>query len=381
MNFKELSPGITALAILGSCLTLTPSVTLSKVDAATNLKMLIPLYSFPTDADPKSGNTYWNEVATAAKTSPKVDITVIIDPNNGPNSNGPDQNYKDGLNELRAAGVHILGYVFTGRGLCFPQEIPSNGICKATVPFAGEDQPAPTVGKIKADVDTYYNKYRSVNGESLIDGIFFDEFANPVNEGDKLKIYAELYNYVKLKNRNIRPLVVANPGTQLDSSEFPQVLKAADVFVVYENNPEHPDNGEQKRWVETGYTDESQYTSQFASLLYAAPNAEDAPIARNSSSYLELMGTYVAHAAEQGFGYVFITDNKSTSNPWSNLPSYWKEEVRYITQVNSTTVPASLRNGQNQLELRGHYCGRAQVARLRHLHDVRGRFLNEGRYP
>ena len=352
MNLKKLIPGIAALAVLGFSLTLAPFVTLAKVDAATHLKMLIPLYSYPTDSDPKSGKTYWDEVATEAKTYPKVDITVIIDPNNGPDSNGPNQDYKDGLNKLRAAGVHILGYVFTGRGLCFPQEIPSDGVCKATVPFAGKDYPAPKVSKIKADVDTYYNKYRSNDGKSLINGIFFDEFANPVDEGDKLKIYVELYNYVKRKNRNIRPLVVANPGTQLDSSEFPQVLKAADVFVVYENNPEHPDSGEQKRWVETDYADESQYTSQFASLLYSAPNAKDAPIARNSLSYLELMGTYVGHATEQGFGYVFVTDNKFTSNPWNNLPSYWEEEVRYIAQANSMSVPASPRKGQNQLERR-----------------------------
>jgi len=104
--------------------------------------------------------------------------------------------------------------------------------------------------------------------------------------------------------------------------------------------------------VETDYADESQYTSQFASLLYSAPNAKDAPIARNSLSYLELMGTYVGHATEQGFGYVFVTDNKFTSNPWNNLPSYWKEEVRYIAQANSMSVPASPRKGQNQLERR-----------------------------
>jgi len=288
------------------------------------LKLLIPLYPDPSGTVPTE--TYWSEVAAAAT---KVDITVVVNPDNGPNLKKEQdyEGYRQGLKILRDAGVQILGYVFTGRGLCFP--VPPHGkVCKKEIKFGEPGNeiyiPAPPLSKIQKEVDTYYEKF-----EDLIDGIFFDEFANPIKDKDQLAAYIGLCDYVKQKENQI---VVVNPGTKVELNPNPAGLdfadlfgNAADVFVVYENKPENPTSSEtdepEKQWVKKDYSDEREYTSQFACLLYSAP--------------VNRLEAYIDHAIEQGFGFIYITSNTDTLNPWSNLPekSYWDQEVSYIACV------------------------------------------------
>jgi hypothetical protein len=79
-------------------------------DASAGTQILIPLYNYPRWNDPP--NYIWDDVAAA---NSKVPVTAIINPSNGPGGGPPNENYQHGLSDLRAAGVTILGYVYTSR--------------------------------------------------------------------------------------------------------------------------------------------------------------------------------------------------------------------------------------------------------------------------
>jgi len=239
-----------------------------------SVKILIPLYSYPTWYNP---STYtWSEIAAAAS---KVPIAAIINPNNGPDGGPPNQDYARGLEDLRQAGVTILGYVFTQYG----------------------DRP---IGEVKQDI-ALYNDYYNING------IFLDEAAS---SADQLDYYRDIYEYIKTKTN--LDLVILNPGTQIEQDYLAR--PAADIAVIFEDNSQ--------AWIK--YQPQSYLSSyepgHFASLIHSVPDADT-------------MKSHIDRAVARQIGYIYVTDDSPTSpdrDPWNSLPSYWQEEIDYIQSLN-----------------------------------------------
>ena len=146
--------------------------------------ILIPLYSYP--------GVDWTAIVQAKEANPSVAMVVIINPDNGPGQS-KDQNYVQGVNSLRSAGVVVLGYDHTSYA-------------------------ARPLSDVIADINSYKSWYN-------INGIFFDEMSNvPGNEN----YYTTLNQYTKSIGLN---LTVGNPGSSIPAS----YLGTLDVIVTYEN--------------------------------------------------------------------------------------------------------------------------------------------------
>ena len=146
--------------------------------------LIIPLYTYP--------GVSWSAIISAKEANPSVAMVVIINPDNGPGTS-KDQNYVAGINNLRAAGVVVLGYDHTSW---------------AARPLA----------TVEADIDSYKRWYN-------VSGIFFDEMSNvPGNEG----YYSTLNQYSDSLGLNF---TVGNPGGPAP----PSYLGTLDVIVTYEN--------------------------------------------------------------------------------------------------------------------------------------------------
>jgi Spherulation-specific family 4 len=241
----------------------------------TQVKILIPLYSYPNWYDAK--NYLWREVAAAAK---KVPIVAIINPNNGPGADKPNKDYQKGIEDLRKAKITILGYVYTKYG----------------------DR---NIAEVKADIDLYARHFD-------VNGIFLDEAAS---RKEKLAYYQQIYKYIK--SRSKLKTVVLNQGTHTDRGYLQK--PATDIAVIFENYS--------KAWQE--YQPQS-YVSQyrrerFSSLIHTVTDAAT-------------MKKHLDRAIKNNIGYIYITDDSPDSSdrdPWNSLPSYWKEEIDYIYFLNN----------------------------------------------
>ncbi len=249
---------------------------------AASVKILIPLYSYPTWYNP---STYtWSDIAAATS---KVPIAAIINPKNGPDGEPPNQDYARGLEDLKQANVTILGYVFTQYG----------------------DRP---IGEVKQDIDLY-NDYYNLNG------IFLDETAS---SADQLNYYQDIYEYIKTKTN--LDLVVLNPGTHIEQGYLAR--PAADIAVIFEDNSQ--------AWIK--YQPLSYLSSyepgHFASLIHSVPDAAT-------------MKSHIDRAVARQIGYIYVTDDSPTNpdrDPWNNLPSYWQEEIDYIESLNQRLERSSV---------------------------------------
>ena len=245
------------------------------------LEILIPLYIYPT---PSQSETYaWRQLTLA---QPHVPITAVINPNSGPGNGSPNPDYAQGLADLRAAHISLLGYVSTRYG-------------------------ERNIGEVKKEIDLY-NQYYNING------IFLDEAAS---NSTQLKYYQELYTYIKAKPALSQ--VVLNQGTQPDEGYLSK--SAADTVVIFENYA--------KEWA--GYSVPS-YTQNYANarfsmLVHSAPD-------------VETMKQSIDLALARHVKYVYVTDDRPDSadqDPWNQLPSYWDEEIKYIQALNHSARAAS----------------------------------------
>jgi hypothetical protein len=244
------------------------------------LQMLIPLYSYPNWYNP--ADYIWDDVAAA---NSQVSITAIINPNNGPGSCPPNDDYLHGLSDLRNAGVMIVGYVYTSYG-------------------------ARPLEDAKADVDLYDQCF-------AIDGIFFDETASDVVY---LTYYKELYDYVKMKSNLYK--VILNPGTHIDEGYISQ--PASDIAVISEGYscdwpPYQPDSY---------VTDGTYPADRFAVLIHSVPS-------------VSIMQAHIKLAIARNIGYVYVTDD-GPPNPWDSLPSFWQAEISYLQSPDMLTATKSV---------------------------------------
>ncbi|SMH71421.1 putative spherulin 4 [Candidatus Nitrosotalea okcheonensis] len=198
--------------------------------------VMVPLYSYP--------GSYWTQVIQAKNAHPSVPIVAIINPNSGPGSSS-DPNYVSGIQQLQAAGVKVLGYVYTSYG-------------------------ARSASTVESDINSYNNWYH-------VNGIFFDEMANTAGLET---YYSSLSGYTKSLGMT---MTVGNPGTDTLSS----YIGTMDVLDIYEN-PGMPALTDLTGW-HTSYP-----KSNFGLIAFGVGSL---PI----QSTITTDSTYV--------GYVYITDD------------------------------------------------------------------------
>ncbi|MCA9648471.1 MAG: spherulation-specific family 4 protein [Myxococcales bacterium] len=146
---------------------------------------IIPLYTYPTDPS-------WTTVATAKLEHPEVEVVAIINPGSGPGM-VLDPSYDAGITALQAAGVVVIGYVYTS--------------------YAG--RPA---ADVQADITSYASFYPQ------LEGIMFDEMSNvPGNEA----YYAGLSTFAAGLGFGF---TVGNPGAGIPES----FVDTVDTMFVYE---------------------------------------------------------------------------------------------------------------------------------------------------
>ncbi len=152
--------------------------------AATNhLGIVVPLYAYPTSST-------WSAVAQAKHAYPNVPFTAVVNPSSGPGTY-QDPNFVQGIKNLQAAGVQVLGYVDTAYG-------------------------ADSISSVEQSVSLWKSWY-------AVNGIFFDDMSNIAAYES---YYATLGNYVSSAGM---PISLGNPGTSVPDG-YIGTLNVLDIY-------------------------------------------------------------------------------------------------------------------------------------------------------
>jgi hypothetical protein len=254
MSRTPSSPRARRLAAGALAAGLLAPLTVSGAGAATTTgaqHQLIPAYFYPEPAE-----DLWPTMCSTARSS-----TVIVNPHNGPGADY-DSDYARVIDDCRAAGQKLVGYVHTGYA----------------------DRP---LSEVKADIDRFYRFY-------AVQGIFLDEMSNDAADRD---YYRQLHDHIKAKNAG--HTVVGNPGAAASSN---WQLAVTDVVVVFENTAAVYDT-----WVAPSWTLQAP-SGEIAHLVHTTSSAQ-----RDRTAHL---------SAQRNAGHVFLTDDVM-ANPWDTLPGYW----------------------------------------------------------
>src|SRR5438445_2610080 len=114
--------------------------------------IIIPLYA----------HTLYPGIVSTKAAHPSVDFIVILNPSSGPGT-APQASFTSAITAMKAAGIKVLGYVFTSYG---------------TRPIAS----------VEADIDKYVTFYPDIIG------INFDEFATSAGQE---AYYGSINTYAK----------------------------------------------------------------------------------------------------------------------------------------------------------------------------------------
>jgi Spherulation-specific family 4 len=229
--------------------------------------MAVPAYFYP--------GSYWTQLDQAG---PGFGLAVM-NPDSGPGT-GPDANYLGALHSAQAAGIRVVGYVYTSYG-------------------------SRSLTTVESDINAYYSWYPSING------IFLDEAStNCARE----PYYAALNAYVK--SRGATGLTVLNPGTQTNQCYEP----AADILLTFEgSDSEYVNSYSAPSWV-------AKYpASHFWHVIYSTPT-------------VSAMSTAIQLSKTRNAGYVYVT-SATLPNPYDVLPvgAYWSDELSDIASATSGT--------------------------------------------
>ncbi len=218
--------------------------------------LLVPFYVYPSWWDP---NQYlWDDLAQARQ---RVSIVAVINPDNGPGGGPPNEDYQRGMQELREAGVVMIGYVPTGYGKRSSEAI-------------------------RFDVNLYADYYP-------VQGIFFDEVPT---DPDYLNRYRSLYAYARIFFPN--GPIVFNFGA-LPPQDY---LLIGALNVVFED--------EATKW----------WTFDPSQVLL---DPETTGVLVHSASQQDMRAILQEIRAQNWAQYVYFTDDVPP-NPWDSLPSYWE---------------------------------------------------------
>jgi hypothetical protein len=253
--FGFLLPG----ALLATALALAVDSSAQAADP-TAQSIAVPAYFDP-------GPT-WTRVDRSA---PTVRLAVV-NVDNGPGTSR-DAGFAQTVTAAQAAGISVLGYVYTNSG-------------------------RRPLSVVEANIDAYYRWYG-------VDGIFFDEASTSCA---REPYYAALNSYVKAKGGTATTVI--NPGTA--TSEC--YTAAADILVTFEDSyRNYVHSYSAPAWV-------ARYPpNRFWQIIYGAPNA-----------------TAIANAVRlsqaRGAGYVYVTGER-LPNPYAGLPKvgYWQDELADVS--------------------------------------------------
>lgn len=218
-------------------------------------KILVPAYFYP-------GNQWTRMCGTLPSGS-----IAIMNPNSGPGT-ASNADYIAAVNDCRAKGVGVIGYVHTSYGVR-------------------------SASQVKAEVDEYFSWY-------AVTGIFFDEAS--IDSGTS-SYYTDLYNYVH--NRGI---VVTNPGTAA-ASDWQLANGTADVVTVFEGTSSQFASWTPPAWIA------AQSASRLATIVVA-------------TSTTTAMQAACARAKTLDLGWSYVTPDV-LPNPFDVLPTdpYWSTEL------------------------------------------------------
>lgn len=254
-------------------------------------EILVPAYFYPTF---EPGN-FWGQLDSAAS---KVKINAIVNPNNG-RFESVDSNYATVVDNLRAAGGKVFGYVQSNYGNSRAQVTDQNG----NVIVQGFD-----FSMAKHDVDQYLNLYH-------VDGFFIDEMSALAA---KVPEYADLYSYIKAKGASLT--VIGNTG--VGGVEASLKNAAADILLNFEGYGVNYASTQAPAWVQ------NYSVGSFANLAHTTSSVSD-------------MESIVAGLSSHHAGMIYVTDRPYASNPWVELPSYWNQEVAAVAALSAVPEPAT----------------------------------------
>ncbi len=146
--------------------------------------VIVPLYSYPGSG--------WNPLIQEKYAYPAVSVVAVVNPANGPGTH-TDPNYASWIDKLKAAGITVIGYVYTSYGT-----------------------------RSVSSVETDASRYKSMYGVS---GVFLDQMTNvPGHEF----YYSSVTSYAHSLGLW---LVVGNAGLSVPTS----YMGTVDKIIVYEN--------------------------------------------------------------------------------------------------------------------------------------------------
>jgi hypothetical protein len=207
---------------------------------------------------------------------PRTADLAVLNPDSGPGTS-QDPNYVQQVANSQAAGIDVLGYVYTDYG-------------------------SRPLSSVEADITTYEQWYG-------VNGIFLDEGATDC--GTEASYYAPLYAFIHAQPG--LDLTVLNPGTATSAC----YANASDVLLSFEGSPADLSAGAS---VIPGYD-----PSRFWAVVYGA----------NSTSLPTILSTLTG----DGFGNAYVT-NLGLPNPYDALPSYWSQEVADAGELVAPTQSA-----------------------------------------
>ncbi len=240
--------------------------------SAAAQSIAVPAYFYPGGSP-----NYWTQLDQAGPGT-----LAVLNPSSGPGS-GPDPNYLSAVRSAEAAGITVVGYVYTNYG-------------------------NRSLSAVESDVTKYYSWYP-------VQGIFFDQASTSCT---KEAYYAQLNSYVKALS--VTAHTVLNPGTQTDQC----YAAAADTLLTFEGTAsEYTSSYSAPSWVS------SYPASHFWHVIYGA-------------STTSAMATAVQLSKTRNAGYVYVT-SATLPNPYNVLPtvSYWSTELSDIGAASALSAPTN----------------------------------------
>jgi hypothetical protein len=205
---------------------------------------------------------------TRAMGSRPVPSVMIVDITSSGAGTAPDRNYQAAIERAQAAGIEIMGYSNTNYAR----------------------RPATAV---EADVRKYKAWYD-------VSDIFLDQAAR---NSTNIAYYRQLTNYIH--DVNPGSMVMLNPGTYPDR----QYMSLGDIVMVYEDTYANYVSLQVPGWAD------KYPAAKFAYTIYDTSGAQ--------------LAKAISLAGRRHAGYVYVT-NRTGSNPYSSLPSYWPREDAII---------------------------------------------------
>ena len=232
------------------------------------LKMLIPLYSYPTAKD-ENGKVIWDNLIEIREKYKSAEVIAIVNPSNG-DFDTEDSNYSDGIKKLIDANIKVVGYVYTSYGKRDIEEIYTN-------------------------IDSWKNIYEKYG----VSGIFFDETST---NSDDLDYYRDISNYTREAGFKS---VLLNPGITTDQSYIDSNI--ADIIITLENPEERVLNNPPST-----YNTPSENT-KLSLLVYEMESGD--------------IDNLISFARDKNFSYIYFTEDGFDGNPWDSLSEYFEEEI------------------------------------------------------